>query len=477
MPTFSEHYMLNKSQAELDFVDIPLISDIPLFIDPFAISQRLDRWSQNCHLTLVSFFQRTIDLIRLGRYQLAYELLRHLREPNETRFGYSAGHPQGAGIGRYQARQLLDAFRESTAVQTGFINSLEECELMIPGISRDKISDLSTNILRKLLEEYTKDQCNLFGIQTRRVAVAPYYSPERNVWINDYYDLPVVRGNPILLVPKAIARYDLSYDQQKYYRGFVLEYLQAEALNANSSLVHTLKNGGQVVYKKEIAANFPLTKENIFVFSRDHPEVLEAYREDLIRLASSDPGTDITVDDETVIAETLGLALNSIVPGNQTATDYHNLMIGIVEFVFFPDLLYPKKEREIHQGRKRIDVVMENGAKTGIFNRLHQVRNLPCAFVALECKNYTNDVANPELDQLSGRFSPNRGRIGFLCCRAFENRDHFIERCRDTFRDDRGLIIPLDDITICEILARIQQGRRISLDDYFTNLINLVWYS
>ena len=108
---------------------------------------------------------------------------------------------------------------------------------------------------------------------------------------------------------------------------------------------------------------------------------------------------------------------------------------------------------------------------------MHQVRNLPCAFVALECKNYTNDVANPELDQLSGRFSPNRGRIGFLCCRAFENRDHFIERCRDTFRDDRGLIIPLDDITICEILARIQQGRRISLDDYFTNLINLVWYS
>ena len=42
-------------------------------------------------------------------------------------------------------------------------------------------------------------------------------------------------------------------------------------------------------------------------------------------------------------------------------------MIGIVEFIFHPKLAHPKKELEIHEGRKRIDIVMENGAHTGIF--------------------------------------------------------------------------------------------------------------
>ncbi len=53
--------------------------------------------------------------------------------------------------------------------------------------------------------------------------------------------------------------------------------------------------------------------------------------------------------------------------------------------------------------------------------------------------------ANPELDQISGRFSHRRGEVGLLVCRELRNKDLFIERCRDTVRDDRGYIIPLDD--------------------------------
>lgn len=475
MPLFSDEFSLSKTQAELDFVNIPMETDIPLFIDPFAISRRVNRWSECCHRTIITFFEQVIDAIRTGNDTLARNLLRHLQEPNETRLGYSQDKPQGAGIGSYQSEQLFEALRDSSAARTGFLSSLAECELLIEGIARDKISDLTTNIIRYHLAQYTKDQCELLGIPTHQLPLSPYYSERNNEWLSDYFELPMIYGKPILLVPKAIVRYDTAYDAQQYYNNYVISYLQAENIDANTSLVKTLRSGEKIVYKKDVKATFRLTKENLYRFSRDHPRVLVSYRDYLSELEKRGPESLVTPADETQIAEILTEALRSIPPGSEHAADYHRLMIGIVEFIFFPNLLYPVKEAEIHEGRKRIDIVMENGATEGILFRLHNVRHLPCAFVPFECKNYRTEVANPEIDQLAGRFSSNRGRFGMLCCRNFEDRQTFLARCIDTFRDDRGLIIPIDDNTVIQLLELINNGNRAGIDDILTQIINSVW--
>lgn len=475
MTTFSKHFGLGKSQGELDFVDVRLNRDIALFLDPFAVSQRLDRWSQDSHAHLFAFFQKLVDYIRAGRHDEGRQLLMHLREPNETRLGLSRGRPQGAGIGSYQADQLFHALQESNAVKTGFLSSLEECELMIEGIGWDKISDLTTNVIRGKLAQYTLEQCELHGVPTRQVALGPYFSMDAQDWVSEYLQLPVVAGRPILLVPKAVARFESSYDHQDYYRNFALNYLQAQHLAAGSTLVHALKNGKRKVYKKDLEACFPCTKDYLFQFSKEHPEVLARYREHLVALEKGGLHSIVEEEDESGLAGALRAALSSIDAGNAQASDYHKLMVGILEFIFFPILVCPRKEQEIHQGRKRIDIVMENSATSGMLYRLHAVRKLPCAFVAFECKNYTIEVANPELDQIAGRFSPNRGKIGFICCRRFEDRARFVERCRDTFKDDRGLVAPVDDVTVDSWLSLIENGHRRNLDAAIGKVIDEVW--
>lgn len=471
---FSRRFHLSKTQAELDFVDVDVNGDVKLFIDPFAIARRTDLFSQRCHTTIVSYFDRLLNAVRNGDHALATELVSFLREPNEIRLGLSEHRPQGAGIGRFQAQQLIEALQASAAVRTGFLNHLEESDLMIDGIGPDKISDLATNVIRAHLAEYTNDQCVLLGVPVEQAALPPHYSLAEARWVSEYFPLPVVSGRPVLLVPKTFVRVYPAYNPGSYYRHHVLPYLQAEHLDANSALVHVLKNGKRVVHKKSLEAIFPLTKDNLFQFSREHPEVLRRYRERLIELEKRRT-SPVQPEDEALIAGALIAVLRNVAMGSDAASQYHTLMIGVVEFLFFPILVYPRKEHEIHDGRKRIDILMQNGASDGIFYQLHTVRNIPCSVVPLECKNYRTDIENPELDQLAGRFSVQRGQFGMLCCRHFQDRALFIARCRDTFRDARGLIVPLDDATIIRWLGIIRDGNRSALDRQITDLINEVF--
>jgi hypothetical protein len=475
MPTLSEAFGLCKTQAELDFVNIPLHTDIWLCLDPFAIGQRVDEFSRSCHDTLISFFLAVVLSLRNGDDREALRLLSQLREPNETRLGLSSKRPKGAGVGRGQAMQLLTALKGSAAVTTGFLASLEECELMIDGIGRDKISDLTTNIIRSHLIQYTQQQCVLHGVPLQSVATAPCFNGESIEWISGYADLPVWEQKPIILVPKVFVRIVPAYNHQKYYQHFVLDFLQAEELNAGSSLVQSLKKGRRVVYKKDLEAKYPCSKEFLYEFSKAHPEVLEQYRTELKRLELGGKISVVDDEDETLIAAALATALVAVPKGSSGASEYHRLMIGVIEFVFFPSLFNPVKELEIHEGRKRIDIVVENCARNGIFHRLHDVRALSCSLIPIECKNYAGEIANPELDQLSGRFSERRGQVGVLCCRNFDDRALFVKRCQDTFSDGRGLILPVDDQMVLGWLESIGKGQRAQLETHWTELVNEIW--
>src|SRR5262249_52425090 len=149
--------------------------------------------------------------------------------------------------------------------------------LIIPGVSNDKISDITINALRGPLIEYTQRQCTLLGVPTRSVAAGPCWNDAIGDWTSGYYELPVGIEGSVILIPKGIARRRLSTNHKEYYHGFVLEYLQQEHLAAGSSLVRLLKNGKRVVYKKRLEERYPVSKEFLFEFSEKHPEVLEDY--------------------------------------------------------------------------------------------------------------------------------------------------------------------------------------------------------
>ena len=467
MPKLSQHFEIDKSQPELDFVDVDTDIDTHLFIDPYVFSKRPDAWSAKCHDAMLSFFEAVLEAISEGNEPRGRMLLNQHHEPNETCLGLFHGTPSGRGIGNLQAKDLFHRLRESRAAETGLLEELSDCELFIPGIGPDKISDVTTNIIRRHLIEYTQYQCELHGIELRgKVASGNQWNEDTQKWESKFVQLPIIGRRKIIMVPKASVRWSLAFSHQKYYNQFVLEFLQAENLTQDTALVETLRNGRRRVTKKSLKNLYPISKQFLTTFSKNYPEVLESYKNQLV--VPSEPKDDELEEhfDEKIFARALVTQLTEINRGNHDASRFHSFMIGALEFIFYPNLIYPEKEYEIHEGRKRIDIVYTNNSDSGFFCRRRQDAKVVAAKVYIECKNYMKEIANPELDQLAGRFSPVRGRLGLLIGRSFDDRNRFIARCRDTAVDDRGFIIAIVDDDIVQMLEMIEKGHRGNVDQY-----------
>ncbi|MFV0197816.1 hypothetical protein OBK01_06305 [Empedobacter falsenii] len=473
----SQIYNLNKSQAELDFVDIDIENDLPLFLDPYFLSKKTDNWSFEATLTLKDFFQKLIDLIRSGNEEGAKSLFEHLTEPNTTCLGLSNGIPQGRGVGNNDTDKIYDNLLRSRAIETGLIQDIEDNILFIDKFGKDKLSDMATNIITKHLIDYTINQCNLHSIPlTPNVNTGYYWDKEINDWNNSYSDMLVIDGRKFIFVPKGIVSFSKSYTPKKYYNKFVLDFLRNEHIKLNSVLVQNRKDGTPYVTKKSLIEEFPFSKDFLRRFTNEHPNVLEQFKssaEDIESLSD----LDIYELDTKAIAINLISELRQISSGNNDASKYHNLIIGILEMLFYPNLINPIKEREIHEGRKRIDITFDNASKNGIFYRLSNNLNIPCPYIFIECKNYSKDVRNPELDQIAGRFSTNRGKVGFLLFRSIDNFNLFIERCKDTYTDGRGLIIPIVDDDLILLLENYNVMDRNFLEEFISNRVREITIS
>ncbi len=451
----SEFFHLGRTQPELDFVDVDVRGDVRLYVDPRAIRLLPTPWGQESVSLIQNYFQTVIDAIKRDDRDRAVNLLAVLREPNETHLGLSRGHAQGRGMGKALAREVYDALEKSRAVGSGLLTDLEDTILLVDGIDRDIVSDIATNIIRGPLIAYTQEVCERYGIPMQRVDSGPLWDPEARAWQSPRYVLlPEVTGRRLLLVPKIIVRRKFDYDKDEYFQHYILTSLQEFELNATSELVQLLKNGTARVTKKSVIEKHGRGKPLMTRITREHPEILAQYRTDrdetprrpLEHEELADEADTPHPDWDALLAPVLAVSA-----GPDGADTYHRAAESLVTALFYPSLCYPKLEYPIHEGRKRLDIIYANAAQEGFFAWL--AKHHPSSNIIVECKNYTADVRNPELDQLAGRFSPNRGRVGLLLCRRFEKRALFVARCKDTAQDGRGFIIALDDDDLRSLVA------------------------
>jgi hypothetical protein len=282
MTRVSELFSLGYTQPHLDFVDVAMETDTPVFIDPSALLLLDTDWGHECVALIQHFFGCVLAAIKAGDTKRAVSLLAELHEPNETRLGLSKAKPAGRALGSELAGRLRAALAGSEAVQSGLLTDLEDTILMIEGIGADLISDITTNVIRWQLVIYTQAISAYLGIPMERVwAGGPFWDPAAESWRRELVELPKAAGHrPLLLVPKAIVRLRMDYDPDEYYDDYIIPLLRDQEIDAGSSLVHVLKNGKTRVTKKDLVAKFGRGKAVNELITQSHPKLLTTYRKD-----------------------------------------------------------------------------------------------------------------------------------------------------------------------------------------------------
>jgi len=122
----SECFQLNASQYELDFVDINVDQDIPLFLDSYFIRHFDTPFGRESKSDINSFISYFFSLLKSDMPDDARYLFSFLGEPNETCLGLSVRRPKGRGVGPEDTEKIFKAIIESTAFQEGVLEHLED---------------------------------------------------------------------------------------------------------------------------------------------------------------------------------------------------------------------------------------------------------------------------------------------------------------------------------------------------------------
>jgi hypothetical protein len=206
---FSEAFGI-PGAGQYEWLDPILERDTPLFVDPFAIFADSDEAWRQAHDTIVDYFHSAFEMLAKSNLRRSHQyyrrtlILMEFPEPKEFRLGYASKSADGSGSGPGLARLVVEAMGQ--AIQRGLedMRHFEELGVLIEGINRDRIGDITCNLLKPRFIEYTQNVCHSLDIPMQNVTLRhSTYNAMRWRWDEGEHLVPVdpASGKPILLVP------------------------------------------------------------------------------------------------------------------------------------------------------------------------------------------------------------------------------------------------------------------------------------
>ena len=216
---FTDHFGISEAAlTEYGAFNISLLTDLPLFIDPFLLFNSSDAKYQGLHQGIIRYLRFLRDLSQPGGIDpglLAAWFT--FPEVRQNWLGYSKKGNRGSGLGPQFAASL---YRNLNTVFSSFGEEditrgshLEKLCLIEDGVGRDNISDFTTNLIKGYLLRYSETfATNVLSADHRRefhVSKVQFNYSTRS-WESGRFVLPWdrVSNDYVLLTPRNLLTKD-----------------------------------------------------------------------------------------------------------------------------------------------------------------------------------------------------------------------------------------------------------------------------
>ena len=209
---FSDHFNVGRSIIEgYGAIDISLLADIPLFIDPFLIFESDKEEYKKLHESIIDYLKFLKEVAPLAHDNTAMQKAWFcFGEVEQNWLGFSKNSNKGAGLGKRFARSLsgglgkiLDSIDDKRLAKGVH---LEKLCIIEEGVGRDRISDLTANLIKGYLAEYTEKFAKLYidNKLVKEVSVErALFNYDTKRWMPKTYNLPYIPNynSYVLLTP------------------------------------------------------------------------------------------------------------------------------------------------------------------------------------------------------------------------------------------------------------------------------------
>jgi hypothetical protein len=286
---FSDFFECAQTELEsYGALDISLVADLPLFVDPFLLFNSSKPEYQKLHEEMIEYMRFLKAKADSGT--LSGELIKSwyvFSEVKQNWLGYSLEGNKGRGLGPKFAQALHSnlhtVFKDFGNERVTKGRHIEKLCLIRNGVGRDNISDFATNLIKHFLLDYTA----VFAHQyidprfTKKLAIPRVaFNYRTESWETQSYILPWYVNDYVLLTPEDIlTRDDTWINQQDLYRRY--EHI-AESI-PNDQLRGQLNNYFHSALPKKTTGPPPTAEEKhaaILRVLQNFPQVVDYYIRD-----------------------------------------------------------------------------------------------------------------------------------------------------------------------------------------------------